>query len=376
MSLKLRGNAWYLRKTVRVNGVSKVREFPLKLFGGEADRGKAEKRAAKMAKDIDAGNAATAVMEAFGIEKRTAKADAPTLAAYWKTVKAFYPGARDQRAMRDWLDLPRELTTWGGTQLDRFTRSDCEAAMTARRKQHRRTRGGKPTKALVSEATVRRDVRTLKAVFARAVVDRHITHSPWMGIKLGGDQSRQRLLLPEDETKLYGELIPRHRRWVEFVLNTGLRLEGARDLRDDLVREVNGVWMAHVSEKSARHHDVCAVCGRKGRKCREVPLMTRAQEIVKEQREADGQTWAGLDGMPSIQKALAQAARRAKIHRVSPHDLRHTFGHRWLQRGGSIDDLSWILGHSDSRITRKHYAHLLNEDLADKMRVVMERSAQ
>ena len=224
----------------------------------------------------------------------------------------------------------------------------------------------------VSEATVRRDVRTIKAVFGRAVVDRVIDHSPWAGIKLGGDQSRQRLLLPEEETKLYAELIPRHRRWVEFVLETGLRLEGARDLRDDLVRQVNGTWQAHVSEKSARHHDICAVCGRKGRKCREVPLMKGAQKIMQDQRKADGQLWAGLDGMASIQKALAQAARRAKIHRVSPHDLRHTFGHRWLQRGGSVDDLSWILGHSDSRITRKHYAHLLDTDLAAKMRAVME----
>ena len=78
--------------------------------------------------------------------------------------------------------------------------------------------------------------------------------------------------------------------------------------------------------------------------------------------------------MASIQKALAQAARRAGIHRVSPHDLRHTFGHRWLVNGGSVDDLSFVLGHSDSRITRKHYAHLLDSDLANKMKAVMERA--
>jgi integrase len=178
--------------------------------------------------------------------------------------------------------------------------------------------------------------------------------------------------LPEEEAKLCAELIPRHSRWVQFMLETGLRLEGARDLRDDLVRQVDGIWQAHVSEKSARHHDVCAVCERQGRKCREVPLMKRAQTIVKDQREADGQLWAGIDGMASIQKALAHAPRRAKIHRVSPHDLRHTFGHRWLTRGGSVDDLSFILRNSDSRINRKHYAHLLNEDLAAKMRAVME----
>jgi hypothetical protein len=267
----------------------------------------AEKEAAKLTKTVNSANAAAGVMEAFGIEKRAPKAaDAPTLAQYWKQVEDFYPGDRDRRVMAVWLDLPRDYTTtWGATRLDAFTRSDCEAAMTLRRKQNRRTRSGKITAAKVSEATVRRDVRTMKAVFARAVVDRVITHSPWAGIKLGGDQSRQRLLLPAEETKLYAELIPRHRRWVEFVLNTGLRLEGARDLRDDLVWQVNGVWQAHVSEKSARHHDVCAVCQRQGRKCREVPLMKRTQTIVKDQRKADGQLWAGLDGMASIQKALA-----------------------------------------------------------------------
>ena len=113
-----------------------------------------------------------------------------------------------------------------------------------------------------------------------------------------------------------------------------------------------------------------------GSQCREVPLMKRAQMIVKDQLKADGQLWAGLDGMASIQKALAQAARRAGIHRVSPHDLRHTFGHRWLQRGGSVDNLSRILGHSDSRITRKHYGHLLDTDLAANMRAVMEPRSQ
>jgi integrase len=375
MALKLRGNAWYLKKTAVADGVSKVREFPLKIYGGEASRAKAEKAAAKLTLEINRASAAAGVMEAFGIEKRAPKpATAPTLKEHWENVQELYPGARDRRAMTVWLELPREGTTWGATRLDAFTRSDCEAAMAARRRQHRLTRSGKPTAAVISEATVRRDVRTVKAVFQRAVIDRHITHAPWGGISLGGDQSRQRLLLPDDEAKLYAELLPRYRRWVEFVLETGLRLEGARELRDDLVRQVNGVWQAHVSEKSTRHHDVCAICGRKGRKCRDVPLMKRAQKIVKDQRAADGQLWAGLEGMASIQKALAQAARRANIHRVSPHDLRHTFGHRWLIRGGSIDDLSWILGHSDSRITRKHYAHLLNEDLAAKMRAVMDRA--
>ena len=69
----------------------------------------------------------------------------PTLADYWTQVQQFYPGDRDRRVLTVWLELPHGSSTWGDTRLDVFTRSDCEAAMTARRKQHRRTRSGKAT---------------------------------------------------------------------------------------------------------------------------------------------------------------------------------------------------------------------------------------
>ena len=60
---------------------------------------------------------------------------------------------------------------------------------------------------------------------------------------------------------------------------------------------------------------------------------------------------------------LAQGAERAKIPRITPHALRHTFGTRWLQAGGDIYKLSKILGHSSVAVTEQHYAHLLKEDL-------------
>src|SRR5216117_1945901 len=56
-------------------------------------------------------------------------------------------------------------------------------------------------------------------------------------------------------------------------------------------------------------------------------------------------------------------AQRAKISRITPHALRHTFGTRWLQAGGDIYKLSKILGHSSVAVTEAHYAHLLKEDL-------------
>ena len=67
---------------------------------------------------------------------------------------------------------------------------------------------------------------------------------------------------------------------------------------------------------------------------------------------------------------LAQGAERAKIPRITPHALRHTFGTRWLQAGGDIYKLSKILGHSSVAVTEAHYAHLLKEDLVAASRQV------
>ena len=61
---------------------------------------------------------------------------------------------------------------------------------------------------------------------------------------------------------------------------------------------------------------------------------------------------------------------RAKIARITPHALRHTFGTRWLQAGGDIYKLSKILGHSSVAVTEAHYAHLLKDDLVAASRQV------
>jgi integrase len=71
-----------------------------------------------------------------------------------------------------------------------------------------------------------------------------------------------------------------------------------------------------------------------------------------------------------LREVLAQGAERAKIPRITPHALRHTFGTRWLQAGGDIYKLSKILGHSSVAVTEAHYAHLLKEDLIAASRQV------
>lgn len=57
------------------------------------------------------------------------------------------------------------------------------------------------------------------------------------------------------------------------------------------------------------------------------------------------------------------------ISKISPainfHILRHTYGSALAMRGVPIQVIATVLGHSDTRITHKHYAHLMPSYVAD-----------
>jgi integrase len=391
MSLRLRGNAWYLKKTIKVGGVSKVREFPLKVFGGEAARKKAEAAAKTLEQTINKASAAADVMAEFGIRQAPDEKRVPTLRAWWESVQNFY-GEELHPKVEHWLTFTFGLTsTWGATPIDQFKKSDCLKALTTRRQQHRRGRAGRPMKNLVTEATVQKERGIMQAIFQRGVDDELIDSNPWKGIaKPSGPVGRRnedgtfRLLEEgDDERKFMAELTPRLARAARVFLLTGIRLEGLIGLRPERIRKMrDGHVYAHVAEKSVDHNTACPICGRVGKKCREVPMTTEAEQVVKDQLAADGELWGGADPAAmaprelrrlssSMEYQFAQAAERAGICRISPHDLRFTFGHRYLVAGGRLQDLSRLLGHSSITITEKHYAYRKPSDLAAEMERVM-----
>jgi integrase len=68
-------------------------------------------------------------------------------------------------------------------------------------------------------------------------------------------------------------------------------------------------------------------------------------------------------------RELAQACERAKIvPAVSFHVLRHTYGSWLAQRGVPLQVIAAALGHSDTRITHKHYGHLAPSYIAQVIR--------
>jgi integrase len=68
-------------------------------------------------------------------------------------------------------------------------------------------------------------------------------------------------------------------------------------------------------------------------------------------------------------RPMLDANHRAKIKpAVSFHVLRHTHGSTLAMRGVPMGVIAQQLGHADTRMTEKHYAHLAPNYVADTIR--------
>jgi integrase len=66
---------------------------------------------------------------------------------------------------------------------------------------------------------------------------------------------------------------------------------------------------------------------------------------------------------------MLEASRRAKIKpEISFHVLRHTHGSTLAMKGVPMGVIAEQLGHADTRMTEKHYAHLSPSYVGDTIR--------
>ena len=82
-------------------------------------------------------------------------------------------------------------------------------------------------------------------------------------------------------------------------------------------------------------------------------------------RRPDGKAW----GTSHQQRRLAAACKHGGITpAISFHVLRHTHGSTLAMKGVPLPVIARQLGHSDTRMTERHYAHLAPSYVADTIR--------
>ena len=75
-------------------------------------------------------------------------------------------------------------------------------------------------------------------------------------------------------------------------------------------------------------------------------------------------------GNTSFQKWYGDCLAAADVEYRNPHVTRHTFATRWLRRGGRLETLSRVMGHSSIKTTHDLYAHLDTSDVLRDLQVI------
>ncbi|HYT93482.1 MAG TPA: tyrosine-type recombinase/integrase, partial [Gemmataceae bacterium] len=100
--------------------------------------------------------------------------------------------------------------------------------------------------------------------------------------------------------------------------------------------------------------------------------LTIMRALVK--KHPKGPLWRTRRGTPwnrtNMNASFQVVGERLGIEGLTPYSYRHTYATRWLEKGGSIDDLAALLGNTPAMI-RKHYSHIC--DNVDRLRDLAEK---
>lgn len=211
------------------------------------------------------------------------------------------------------------------------------------------------------QSTANRILTVLKALLNKAFADGYVAeNTAWSKVKpfRDVDTARIRFLTNSEAQKLVTACPPDLLRLVRAALLTGAR---RGELANLTVAEVNlNTSQIYIAES-------------KSGKPRHIPLnpegLKHFREIIrgKNRNELAFTHNGGLAWGPNHHvRALNAACEKAKIEpKVSFHELRHTYASHLANAGVDLLTISKLLGHSDTRITAKHYAHLIDRTLSD-----------
>lgn len=231
---------------------------------------------------------------------------------------------------------------WGNVRLTDIARADVKQWMTELSK------GRTP-------ATVNRIIGHLNTSLNEAVNMEVLTVNPAQGVRMKtGGATHERFLTKTELDNVCARLIPAWRDLAYFLAYTGLRwgeCVGLQPKRVDLKRGM--ILVAEVWDDKAQTLKAYP----KGRKRRTVPLPEWLHASIGDTTPVLLSPWGKRPLRRNFQRALDDAAIKAKVERFRIHDLRHTYASWLVQAGVSMEEVRRLLGHT-SVTTTQRYAHL------------------
>ncbi|WP_336489381.1 tyrosine-type recombinase/integrase [Methylobacterium nigriterrae] len=216
-------------------------------------------------------------------------------------------------------------------------------------------------------STANRLLTVLKAALNHAFHEgRAATDEPWRKVKpyREADAAVVRYLSPAECLRLVSACEPSFRHLVRGALVTGCRY-------GELIRLQAADFNPDAGTVTIRQS--------KAGKPRHVALNAEGQQLFaglvagKAARDlifirADARAW----GVSHQQRPLVEASRRAKLDPAATfHILRHTYASLLAMRGVPMGVIAAQLGHTDTRMTERHYAHLAPSYVSDTVRAAL-----
>ena len=168
---------------------------------------------------------------------------------------------------------------------------------------------------------------------------------------------KERYLEHEEITRLIDAAVSPHIRLaIVLLLGTAGRVGAVLDLQWDRVDFDRGVINLRLSDSRTR----------KGRAAVPMNGMTRAAlQTARAAALSDYVVEYAADRVKSIRTGFYAACRRADLHDVDIHCLRHTAAVHMVAAGISMSKVSQYLGHSNTAITERVYARFAPSHMQD-----------
>ncbi len=213
-------------------------------------------------------------------------------------------------------------------------------------------------------ATANRLLTVLKAALNHAWKAGHVaSDDAWRRVKpfKAVETARVRYLSEAECVRLVNACEPAFRNLVRGALLTGCRYSELATMHVADFNADAGIVTVRASKAGKPRHVVLTDEGQRllgtltAGKLGDNPIFTRA----------DGVVW----GKSHQRRPMLEACGRAKIKpAISFHVLRHTHGSTLAMRGVPLGVIAKQLGHADTRMTERHYAHLAPSYVAETIR--------